>query len=163
MEHVIRLTQSAVPTEGDALYAGQVLRSRIVQRTQSGVDVEGAPFAEYSPGYRKQKIKKLDSASPVNLFGFEQHPHMMNAMVVLTEGLRLEGGESAAENAGANLEPAQYVEIGFYGEEAERAKIHNEGTGKMPQRRFFDATQEDLDLMSLAIEERQEARMARVR
>ena len=38
----------AVPTQGDALYAAQRQRTRILERTERGVDVNGAAFAPYS-------------------------------------------------------------------------------------------------------------------
>ena len=44
---VHNLELAFVPTQGDVLLAGQILRSRIVQRTQNGVDVNGAPFTPY--------------------------------------------------------------------------------------------------------------------
>lgn len=36
------------PTEGDLLLAGQTERSRILARTEAGVDVDGSPFAPYN-------------------------------------------------------------------------------------------------------------------
>jgi hypothetical protein len=40
--------EDALPTVGDVLYALQRQRSRILRRTEQGVDVEGKPFAPYN-------------------------------------------------------------------------------------------------------------------
>jgi len=45
---VLRLRGAAQPNIGDALHAGQILRTRILQRTARGVDVSGAAFKPYS-------------------------------------------------------------------------------------------------------------------
>jgi hypothetical protein len=49
---VVRLLDEALKatqvTTGDLLYAGQRQRSRILQRTAAGTDVDGKPFAPYS-------------------------------------------------------------------------------------------------------------------
>lgn len=55
-----------VPAE-DMREIGLLVRERIVRRTISGVDADGAPFAPYSEGYAEQKQRELGSASPVNL------------------------------------------------------------------------------------------------
>lgn len=48
MEFILELAKDALPTEGDAIYAAQRQRSRILERTANGVDVDGAPFEPYS-------------------------------------------------------------------------------------------------------------------
>ena len=45
---IIRLKRAAKPSEADLLYAGQRQRTRILDRTTSGVDVNGSAFAPYS-------------------------------------------------------------------------------------------------------------------
>lgn len=45
---ILQLAKDAVPTEGDALYAAQRQRTRIIERTLSGLDVDGSPFEPYS-------------------------------------------------------------------------------------------------------------------
>lgn len=47
-ETVIRLKRKSLPTAADALYVGERQRARILRRTESGRDVEGAAFAAYS-------------------------------------------------------------------------------------------------------------------
>jgi hypothetical protein len=45
---LVDLKTAAKITQGDALYAGQRQRARILQRTERGVDADGKPFAPYS-------------------------------------------------------------------------------------------------------------------
>lgn len=172
----IRAVASAVqPTIGDALYAGQILRTRIRQRTAAGIDAEGSPFAPYSEAYRKRKIALLGHADAVDLFGpTDPGVHMLNTMMVRCGGVELAAGDTASEDPMAMANPANLFHLGFYSEEASRARIHNEGgsfrtrlgSGKrkpkpggkpvasMPRRHFFDANQSDLDLMGDGIRRR---------
>lgn len=46
--YVLSLAGAMKPTEADALYAAQRQRTRIVERTLRGVDVNGNPFEPYS-------------------------------------------------------------------------------------------------------------------
>jgi hypothetical protein len=48
---------------------------------------------------------------------------------------------------------------GIYGEAGERAEGHNEGTGNLPQRRFIDITDAQLDRMDRIILTRIEIRL----
>jgi hypothetical protein len=153
-----RLLIDAVPTQGDVLYAFERERSRILKRTASGVDAEGATFKAYSVPYAKRKAKYRDPGT-VDLRG-RNAPHMLQAMLVQGD-----------ENGGT---------IGFYDERAAMlARVHNEGAtirtrlgkgkGKakkggassfrMPRRHFFDATPEDLRAMEQDIGSRIEARL----
>ena len=179
-QHILQIAADAVANVSDAVLAGQLLRSRIAERTARGVDARGASFVPYSEAYAKEKAVRLGSADTVDLFGYVHHPHMMNAMVV-----RVNGSEMGASplslfgmpvfqgfGGSVNRTPAQMLEVGFYGEEATRARVHNEGaevrtrlgSGKskkqkkdgkssfnMPMRHFFDANEEDIRLMELAI------------
>ncbi len=47
-QFILQVGNNAKPTEGDALWAAQRQRTRIVERTLAGVDVDGAPFEPYS-------------------------------------------------------------------------------------------------------------------
>lgn len=46
--YILNLAGSIRPNSGDLLYAGQRQKTRIVERTLSGVDVDGKPFEPYS-------------------------------------------------------------------------------------------------------------------
>ena len=45
---LLKLRKNAQPTQGDVLYAGQRQRTRILERTAKGIDVDESPFAPYS-------------------------------------------------------------------------------------------------------------------
>lgn len=138
--HILNLAAAARPTVAEVLYAGQRQETRIVQRTLAGKDVDGNSFAPYSPNYAKRKARAGHSTT-VNLFGTENHPHMMNRIVVL-------------------VGTADLLQLAFQGEESVRARVHNEGASirtrsaaagrkkkkgrrssfKMPRRHFWDAS-----------------------
>lgn len=180
-KHILDLAVALRPTVGDALYGGQIIRSRILQRTAQGVDADGSPFAAYSDSYRKRKIGLLGHADTVDLFGPASHTHMLNTMLVKAGGQELGQGATASENA----TPADLFEVGFYSTESVRAKAHNEGatirsrsgsatkakssksTKKtsftMPRRHFLDANADDLTLVSKGIGERILERMRSVK
>ena len=67
-------------TAEDMREVGLLVRERIYTRTISGIDVDGAPFAPYSPDYEKRKIAALGSASPVNL---QVSGNMLNHMQIV--------------------------------------------------------------------------------
>jgi hypothetical protein len=46
-------------TREDWLAVGELVRQRIYERTQAGVDATGTAFAPYSPGYALQKGREL--------------------------------------------------------------------------------------------------------
>lgn len=164
-------------TTGDLLYAGAILQSEIRQRTARGIDAHGASFQEYSPGYAKRKGAALGMAN-VDLFGYESHPHMLNAMVVRV-GSRELVVAGLSFNASSDNTPADVMQVGFWDEEsARKAEVHNTGgqvrtrlgTGKrqknggkatftMPKREFFAANQDELQRMEAGISERVNARL----
>jgi hypothetical protein len=143
------LSVAVLPTEGDMLYALQRQRSRILNRTAAGVDVDGSPFQGYTPGYAKQKAK-YGRGDTVDLRG-RNAPNMLQAMVV-TSGSLSEDGDSD--------QPTTEGTIGFYDDRsAMLAEIHNEGEGHQPRRRFFAASDEELDAMHEDIGARIEVRL----
>ena len=48
VDRIKALKKAVQITEGDILYAGQRQRTRILDRTRAGVDMDGSPFARYS-------------------------------------------------------------------------------------------------------------------
>ncbi|GAC1496099.1 MAG: hypothetical protein NVS1B6_00890 [Steroidobacteraceae bacterium] len=182
VQHIRSFETAVMPTVGDCVYAGQLLRARIRQRTAEGVDVDGMPFAAYSEPYRKRKIARLGHADTVDLFGFAQHPHMLNTMIVRCGSTELPANQPAEADPFALDIPATLFQLGYYGEEAVRARVHNEGaevrtafgTGKgkpkpggrstftMPRRHHFDANGDDVDLMGFAIRDRMLQRALRL-
>src|SRR5678815_1873834 len=49
--HILSIQSALVPTVGDGLYAGQLLRAKILERTAQGVDVDGIAFVPYADGH----------------------------------------------------------------------------------------------------------------
>jgi hypothetical protein len=188
-------------TTGDMLYAGQLFRSKIRERTLAGTDVNGAPFAPYSihgPYYlypnrgsagsnrqarataaknRYEKTGRVGRRTPfgirydsyaaakaahgvanVNLYGMEQHTHMLDTILVKTGAIEaspeldiLPDSEFAAFEQNS---PATTLAVGFYGPEAARAQGNNEGNSNLPARNFFALNLEDLQLAEIAIGKR---------
>lgn len=179
--HILKLAEAAQVTVGDALYAGQALRTRIRTRTAQGIAFDGSPFPAYSKEYRKRKVLMLGHADAVDLFGPDNHPHMLNAISVVSGGTILATGQSASTSPLELPEPSAQVSLVIFGEaEAMRARVHNEGatvttrlgkgkgkakkggkaTFNMPRRRFFDASADDQEFMVFAIGKRRQERMA---
>ena len=53
------LTQIKLLAPSDWEAVGQLVRQNILQRTEAGIDADGAPFAPYSPEYALQKGREL--------------------------------------------------------------------------------------------------------
>lgn len=107
--------------------------------------------------------KAAHGVANVNLYGMEQHTHMLDTMLVKVGGMEaaqsFEGADFGSEFAAfEGNTAAQELTLGFYGPEAERAKGQNEGNRKTPQREFFALNGEDLKLAEKAIGERMIAR-----
>ena len=195
-------------TVDDGLYAGQLVRSIILERTARGVDVNGAPFAPYStkgPYYlypnretgsgahravaAKNRLRatggkssggvrtpygiRYDSyaaakaahgRSGVDLIGLDQHPHMLATILVRCGGAELGSGAAFDLTAETNAQPANEFEVGFYGPEAARAKGNNEGvpSRRLPARRFFDISKDEMAQIAAAVNARRLARMKAV-
>lgn len=153
---ITRLIARQQIIEADLSAAGAWLREEIRNETLGGRDAFGNEFAPYSIAYGKARERGGLSSDPVDLYGFSV-AHMLDAMEVHVDSGRLE--------------------IGFYGGPQEmRARIHNEGAmlharttgkkkrkgktiGRIPRRRFFEATPERIAMMEKIIGDR---RMARV-
>ena len=121
---------------------------RIGIRTATGIKYESYAAAKAAHG-----------VANVNLYGMEQHPHMLDAIMVKAGGSEIAGG-LGAPSFGSEFEafeanqPCSSLTLGFYGDEAARARGHNEGTSKLPQRQFFALNAEDLALGEKAIAQR---------
>ena len=114
----------------------------------------------YDGGYAEAKA--AHGRAGVDLYGMEQHTHMLDTILVRAGGSEvdssielLSGGEFSSWG---NRSPCEHVEIGFYGPEAARAKGNNEGTSRVPRRYFFGLNSEDLALGAQVLASRMEAR-----
>lgn len=139
-EFISKLAHQAAPTVSEALSAGKAMRERIRERTAAGVDYTGQPFAEYAESTRREKIRHLGHADTVDLFGFENHPHMLNAIQVVSGnqlamsgsdigdlfGIEMDPGTDMASSG--DMTPASIVSLVIPdGPEADRARAHNDG------------------------------------
>ena len=97
-------------------------------RTASGTDYAGNPFERYSESYADFREEHGRNTSPVDLL-FEGH---------MLAGLQnfVEGGTAVVSFASAS--------------EARKANWHNEGTRRMPQRRFLDMLEDGDEEQTLA-------------
>lgn len=99
----------------------------------------------------------------VDLYGAEQHTHMLDTMLVKAGGSQVDATVDGLDFGSSlvafeSAEPCTQMTIGFYGPEAERAKGHNEGTSKLAKREFFALSTEDLKLGEKAVADRLAAR-----
>ncbi len=118
---------------------------RIGTRTPYGIRYDG--------GYAEAKA--AHGRSTVDLYGLEQHPHMLDAMLVRAGGMEIGGGMDIATEAAGQCD---HLTLGFYGTEAARAKGNNEGTSHVPARYFFALNSDDLAAGSEMLANRMEAR-----
>jgi hypothetical protein len=177
-EHILKIARDVLPTEGDCLEAGLVLRSRIRERTFAGRDADGNEFTAYSERYAKYKASHGRSTMP-NLYGVPQNAHMLDDIFVVCGANELTGQQEPGSGAFSNDTPGNEIRLELRGDQATRARVHNEGgtvstrlgkgKGKpkkggvssfsMPRRHFFDANREDIDLMGFTIRERIDSRL----
>jgi hypothetical protein len=116
-----------MPTEADMLLAGANQTTRIRQRTQEGIDVNGVPFAPYSPGYAKTRAKAGRNTTPVDLLFSGR---MLTSMVPQVTGpntFAISVMDQDAQTYGPAL---------------------NDGKGRMPERKFFSTSQQELNAMA---------------
>jgi hypothetical protein len=122
---------------------------RIGVRTPTGIRYESYAAAKAAHG-----------VSNVNLFGMGQNPHMLDAIIVRAGGSEssLMDAEFTAGGSELNVfeqnQPCTLLTLGFYGDEAERARGHNEGTSKLPKREFFALNAGDLAWGERAVAQR---------
>lgn len=120
------LFRNILPTADRMQAAAAAQIARIRHRTQQGVDVDGNPFAPYAESTVKQRTRKGLSSSPVDLT-------VSGAMLGAMETEIRSDTEFAIAVNDADI--------------AIRGQAINEGTSRMPQRRFFDTSTDELALM----------------
>ena len=115
------------PTEEQMLYAAAKQITRIRTRTAAGRDVNGAAFPDYSPAYAKRRAKAG-----------------RNATVDLTFS-----GKGLAAMA-AEVHSADSFAIAYQDDEiATYMQAQNDGNERLPARRFFDTSPEELNEMAV--------------
>jgi hypothetical protein len=101
----------------------------IINRTSSGVDVEGNPFTPYSGGYKKAKQRYGLSGEKVNLRSGLRHgsaKHMLNSI----KQSKITGGYSLS------LPDELMMLRGYY---------HQTGQGRLPVRHWFGVSMQEGD------------------
>lgn len=127
---------------------------RIGIRTPTGIKYESYSAAKAAHGVTQP-----------NLYGMEQHTHMLDTMLVRAGGSELDSSLDAFDFSGdmsafEHATPTNTLNLGFYGPEAERAKGNNEGTKVSPKREFFALNDDDLRWGEKAIAQRMQIRAA---
>jgi hypothetical protein len=118
----------------------------------------GIKYASYAAA------KSGHGAANVNLYGMEQHTHMLDTLLVKVGGMEIGvSADALMDNsemaAFEQNQPATEMALGFYGAEAARAKGNNEGIpGRLPKREFFALNEQDLMIGEQAIVERMSTR-----
>lgn len=112
-----------LPSEEAMLNAAGRQITRIRERTEQGKDVNGSEFTPYSEKYAKRREKKGRNVTPVDL---TMSGRMLNSM---TPEVR---------------SPSQFAITVMDADAAIYGRAHNEGTDKLPQRRFFDVNEEEI-------------------
>lgn len=125
---------------------------RIGVRTPFGIKYESYAAAKTAHG-----------RANVDLYGLQQHTHMLDTMLVRAGGSEVDATAGELDFGSEfvsfeNLAPTTELQIGFYGPEAARAQGNNEGTGRVPRRRFFALNAEDLQMGEKMLVDRMTAR-----
>lgn len=115
-------------TENELFRIGARAAFMIKQRTANGVGFDGKRFHPYSEDYAEFRKEHGRNTSPVDLL-FEGH--MLAATMGFTDG--------------------EYAIVKVLGEaEGRKAHWHNEGTKRMPQRRWLDIDEGGAEAETLA-------------
>ena len=173
-----KLSAALKPTNADLLHAGNVLKSRIVERTARGVDWQNRPFAPYStkgPYYfypngavgRKGSLssrkgsasrlqKKIGGTLTRSRVGVKFDSYAAFKAALGRSGVDLTGPRAPHMLQGIVVQgQGDTITVAIYGDEASRARGNNEGIpGRLPQRKFFAASPEDKRVMLLDMQER---------
>jgi hypothetical protein len=188
-ERVARIQVDVKPIASDLLTAGQFQRTRILERTALGVDVDGKPFAPYSnrgpytyyPAGGKAGAKGLSVKT--RRASAKRFAKLTVSGVIAPEGLGVRFASYAAfkfiglgrtvvdlmgpraphmlQALIVKVESDTQLRIGIYGDAAARATGHNRGTKRLPKRRFMGANPADLKAMAREVFEHIAARLRR--
>jgi phage gpG-like protein len=135
------IVKQAAPHRADVRSALERQKERIIDRTQEGIDVDGQPFAPYSPGYAKEKASHgLNGGFPDLRWSGE----MLGSLKVQSHS------------------DTEYG-IGIYGDEedASKAEAHDNGVPgrNLPRRHFLGMSQSDLEQIGHDIQQAQMDRL----
>jgi len=125
----------------------------------------GIKFASYAAA------KAAHGGDTVNLYGMEQHSHLLDGIIVKAGSATSDPTHEMADmgfsmNEASMLnavtaynEPCAEFMIGVYDERAARGRGHNEGTRTLPRRHWLGLNDVDMLIMKGTIVKRQQARI----
>lgn len=154
---ILQLKTALTPTVGDCLYAGHVLRTKVYKRTLAGTDVDGVAFSPYTEKYAARKSKELGHGR-IDLFGIggkKDSFHMLSAVTVRAGGVSLSKDDTPPDEF-QYPPPETEILVGVTGaaDVETRARVHNEGSTRMPTRHWLGANADDINLMEFGIAQR---------
>jgi hypothetical protein len=148
------LNQQQVQKARATAAAGRFKKTdKIGLRTPYGIRYDGG-YAEAKAAHGRQNP---------DLYGLQQHTHMLDTMMVKAGGVELTSAGDSLDfgselEASENIMPATEVTLGFYGPEAARAQGNNEGTRTVPKREFFALNSQEQTVAETILGRRMEAR-----
>lgn len=116
----------------DLVVIAEKVKDDMINRTKSGVDVNGTGFEKYTTKYAKRKLKNVGSNSPVNLT-YE------NQMLRDWKVKRITEGASIYFKEGINRK---------------KASVHNYGEGKQKRREFIGLDKNNISYVVSEIRKR---------
>lgn len=161
----MKVEKAAEVKSSDIQYAGERQKTRMLERTARGVDVNETPFAPYSekgPYYwyantggnkatsAGRTHKKIGAGTRTTL-GIKFASYAAAHAAFGSGVVNLFGLHGAPHMLQAVIVKVAGIglTLGVYGDEAKRASGHNTGIpGKLPRRYWFGASSADLEAMS---------------
>ena len=164
---VAALREAATPTEADLRWVGEQQKSRILDRTRRGLNVDGVPFTGYTtngPYYYypnkgwagvtvpaekrgesaarlRRKLGGAGTRTPLGI-KFANYGAFKWSLGRSTVDLTGPKAPHMLQSLMVKVE-GLLIRIGIYGPEAARAQGHNEGTATLPQRKFLGVGVDD--------------------
>ncbi len=161
--------------EPDILYALNRQKTRILERTARGVDINGQAFVPYSskgpyyyyPGKASKgrgaaagrTAKKLGGQRTRLGVKFASYGDFKRSLGRGAVDLLGPSAPHMLQAIVVKTEGRNSGVIGIYGPEADRAEGHNTGGGHLPKREFFGASDSDLDMIGADIKALMEVRL----
>ena len=153
----LRLGKGVKSLTGSSLKRGGLFGA---SRTRVGIK-----FASYAAA------KAAHGGDTVNLYGMEQHPHLLDGMIVKAGSAMSDPSQemqdfgfaqneaSMLNSVSAYSEPCDAFYIGVYDERSARGRGHNDGTSRLPRRHWLGLSEADMIIMRGTVIKRQQARM----
>lgn len=152
-------------TREDKVEAGTLLRGRIIKRTREGEDVNGHAFTRYSnkgpyyyypPGrtrrargnFRGSVVRRVRNITGGDVIRTKGGGLKFDSYADFKRSIRSGTVDLTGPHRGGMLDSIRVDgrdgELTLTGDNAAKARGHNEGTRRLPKRRFFAASRNDL-------------------